>query len=587
MACISSRNLSLIALFITLFVSSCSAGWVLTDDYNPSNFFSKFSFWTDADPTHGHVDYVDQATAEQAGLIKRRNGGIYMGVDYTNKAPNGRQSVRLTSYAKYNVGSLMILDLKHMPVGCGTWPAYWTVGPNWPAGGEIDIIEGVHNQAHNAMTLHTSEGCTINANPLMTGSIVTPNCYIKAPGQWDNAGCSISTPQTNTYGRGLNRIGGGVYAMTWQKASIRVWFFPRGAIPGDITAGKPTPAKWGKPLSQFQGGCNIPQFFKDNQIVFDTTFCGDWAGNVWAQSGCQTDRYPTCQSFVSDNPGAFKNAFWQINSLKVYTQSAAPVSSPISQAPPTTTSQSTSAYVTTSAVTDNNNPQNNDNSQDNNDNNDNNNNSSSNNNGDGNTATNNPNPVNPVVSGSLLVVPSNPTPASINNNNGNSASGTSGSSQGATSGSSSSGVSSGSGQASSSLNVVVGANGKLMLGPGKRDTGAEPEASASASKPAPEPEAAAKVAAVTPVPQVLSEESLENVEPLVPGAGAVAERPMYVSAREAPVEEHGDKEEEEEEEGENEEVLAMLEREKRRKGRHGHLKRHVRPVGARGGVFLH
>ena len=23
--------------------------------------------------------------------------------------------------------------------GCGTWPAFWLVGPNWPNGGEIDV----------------------------------------------------------------------------------------------------------------------------------------------------------------------------------------------------------------------------------------------------------------------------------------------------------------------------------------------------------------------------------------------------------------------------------------------------------------
>ena len=54
-----------------------------------------------------------------------------MGVDHTNVTPNGRPSVRLTSKKSYDSG-LVILDLAHMPVGCGTWPAFWTVGPNWP-----------------------------------------------------------------------------------------------------------------------------------------------------------------------------------------------------------------------------------------------------------------------------------------------------------------------------------------------------------------------------------------------------------------------------------------------------------------------
>lgn len=29
------------------------------DIYLPSNFFSKFNFFTDADPTHGYVEYVE------------------------------------------------------------------------------------------------------------------------------------------------------------------------------------------------------------------------------------------------------------------------------------------------------------------------------------------------------------------------------------------------------------------------------------------------------------------------------------------------------------------------------------------------
>ncbi|PSK42536.1 hypothetical protein B9Z65_4450 [Elsinoe australis] len=572
MACI----FSLLPL-LTFLVSSTSAGWVLKDDYNPSNFFSKFSFWTSEDPTHGFVQYVDQDTATKNGLIKQRNGGIYMGVDYTNNAPQGRQSVRLTSYAKYNTGTLMLLDLKHMPVGCGTWPAYWTVGPNWPAGGEIDIIEGVHNQAHNAMTLHTSNGCSINPNNVMTGSIVTNNCYVNAPGQWDNAGCGTTTPQTNTYGRGLNKIQGGVYAMAWQKENIRVWFFPRGAIPADITSGSPKPAGWGRPLALFSGSCNIPQFFKDNQIVFDTTFCGDWAGNVWADSGCKSDKYPTCESYVQNNPAAFKNAFWQINSLKVYTST-----NPVSKAPSqvlSSSSSSSSAYVPATSATNNNNNDNN--SQENNDNNSQNNNDNLNSNPQTNnninpqpqqstTASNDDDAIAPNVVGSLLVVPTAPsllrgknvvsnnvpapTSVAITASNPGQSSGDQkgGQASGKAQGGASAGTPGGAGvsgattSSSSAMNVVVGDGGKLMLGPSKRDAGAE---------------------AVD-----------MDMEKQVPVTAPVT-RPMFVTAREEPVGEHAEEEV-------NEEVLEVLAREKRRKGRHGHLKRHVRPVELRGGVFV-
>ena len=36
---------------------------------------------------------------------------------------------------------------------------------SWPNNGEIDVLEGVDNQATNAMTLHTSSGCNFKNIP--------------------------------------------------------------------------------------------------------------------------------------------------------------------------------------------------------------------------------------------------------------------------------------------------------------------------------------------------------------------------------------------------------------------------------------
>lgn len=54
----------------------------------------------------------------------------------------GRKSVRISSIQTYT-DSLLVLDVAHMPEGCATWPAFWTVTADqtWPAGGEIDIVE--------------------------------------------------------------------------------------------------------------------------------------------------------------------------------------------------------------------------------------------------------------------------------------------------------------------------------------------------------------------------------------------------------------------------------------------------------------
>lgn len=54
--------------------------------------------------------------------------------------PASVPSVRVSSKKTYNAGTLFLADIQAMPTGCATWPAYWTVGPNWPNGGEVDII---------------------------------------------------------------------------------------------------------------------------------------------------------------------------------------------------------------------------------------------------------------------------------------------------------------------------------------------------------------------------------------------------------------------------------------------------------------
>ncbi len=62
----------------------------------------------------------------------------------TLSSVRGRDSVRISSQESWD-DAIFVLDLEHMPTGCATWPAFWTMsatGP-WPAGGEIDIIEGM------------------------------------------------------------------------------------------------------------------------------------------------------------------------------------------------------------------------------------------------------------------------------------------------------------------------------------------------------------------------------------------------------------------------------------------------------------
>lgn len=106
--------------------------------------------------------------------------------------------------------------------------------------------------------------------------------------------------------------------MQWASTGIYVWFWQRGQVPADILAETPNTAGWGVPLASFSGsGCDFDEMFGDMNIIFDTTFCGQWAGDAWGSSQCAS-LAPTCDQYVALNPGAFLDAYWSIESVKVY-----------------------------------------------------------------------------------------------------------------------------------------------------------------------------------------------------------------------------------------------------------------------------
>ena len=97
----------------------------LVEDWTANNFFNNFDFFNAPDPTHGTVEYVDRAIAQQANLVSIGNNSVILSPDSTTVLNSGgRKSVRLQSKRKFR-GGLFIFDASHMPVGCGTWPAFW------------------------------------------------------------------------------------------------------------------------------------------------------------------------------------------------------------------------------------------------------------------------------------------------------------------------------------------------------------------------------------------------------------------------------------------------------------------------------
>lgn len=105
--------------------------------------------------------------------------------------------------------------------------------------------------------------------------------------------------------------------MEWTSQHINVWFFPRNNIPSTIQSGEPDVSKFGQPMANFLG-CDLDNYFYNHAIVFDTTFCGTWAGETFNNDGCSAS---SCVEYVAGNPSAFKDAYWSVNSVKVYQQS--------------------------------------------------------------------------------------------------------------------------------------------------------------------------------------------------------------------------------------------------------------------------
>ncbi|KAF2098069.1 glycoside hydrolase family 16 protein, partial [Rhizodiscina lignyota] len=294
--------------------------YALQDVYQGDGFFDNFNFFSAADPTHGFVKYLNHSEAVTHGLINTSSGVAVFGADGFNTIydNSGRSSIRIESKKSYTHG-LFIADISHMPGSlCGIWPAFWTLGSGeWPGNGEIDIIEGVNLNEVNAFTLHTSDVCIMN-NTRETGTLETDNCAVS----YSTTGCTGKASGNNTYGDGFNDIKGGVYAMQWTSQFIKIWFFPRDSIPDSISRGAPEVSEFGTPQANFHGSCDIDEHFKKHRIVFDTTFCGDFAGSVYHQSTCPQvegmDSMGSCIDYVKNNPSDYLDAFWSVNYIKVY-----------------------------------------------------------------------------------------------------------------------------------------------------------------------------------------------------------------------------------------------------------------------------
>ncbi|PKI84511.1 hypothetical protein MVES_001720 [Malassezia vespertilionis] len=288
------------------------------------NFFDEFWFWDAPDPTHSAVRYVDAKTARAENLtyVDSYTNKFVMQVDYEGKAvplgqtnSTGRKSVRIHSKRLFGDG-LYVIKASHMPVGCGTWPAFWTSNKgDWPVGGEIDIIEGVYNSKVNMASLHTLDGCMIpkNVSTIQQGHLDRTNCSYQP-------GCASSFSDKQSWGDRFNTNNGGYFAMMRDTQlgglGIQVWFWPAFVDPQEIplavsAAARKAPGtvdtvvdigSFGAPQAFFgadmgsKSSCEMSKLFHKHEIIFNIALC--------------------------ENGSQLSNARWEVDYVRIYSAGA-------------------------------------------------------------------------------------------------------------------------------------------------------------------------------------------------------------------------------------------------------------------------
>ncbi|KAG6913850.1 hypothetical protein DXG01_003841 [Tephrocybe rancida] len=317
-------------------------GYDLVRDYSGITFFDEWDFYGGYDNlTLGDVVWLDRDNAYGQGLAYiNAAGNAILKVDNEHSVAlnEKRASVRITTQAAYDVGSVWIADM--------VWPAFWTMGPNWPNNGEIDIMEGINMMDHNQMALHTLLGCMHSTPPNQMGISQELDCS-------KPSGCVVAETAPNSFQAGFVAAGGGVFAAQFDVAGIFIWFWSRPNIPQSVlriqSASLPLDVSdWGPPSGSFPATtCNITQFFSPQNLVLDITLCGTWAGLPEEYLPTCGNSGPTTQCY-NDNvvgPGArYNDAYFEIKYVRAYTTGGiapTPTAAAVAIAPPRTTTQHT------------------------------------------------------------------------------------------------------------------------------------------------------------------------------------------------------------------------------------------------------
>ncbi|WWD07380.1 hypothetical protein V865_005478 [Kwoniella europaea PYCC6329] len=322
---ISKLSTSLLAVVLAL-GGVQAAQYPLTESHHGTTFFDGWRFPAETydNTTNGDTFW---ATAQNTSLLYTNDAGrVILKVDNTTSVPYNekRYAPKLLSKNTYGPGTVFVMDAVHLPYGCSVWGAFWTQGANWPAGGEIDIFEGINQRKENMMALHTSGGtCTIDQNSQMVGRIDATDCDQSAN---SGSGCTVYDQNENSYGEAFSQAGGGIFVTEWTNDAIKIWFISRSNVPDSLSATADTfdTSVLGTPTAEYSSStCDITNLFEPQTLTLNIALCGDFAGlpALLEQTCPVLEGDKTCYTtyVIDDASATYANAYFELNYINIYT----------------------------------------------------------------------------------------------------------------------------------------------------------------------------------------------------------------------------------------------------------------------------
>ena len=328
------------------------------------------------DPTCGNVAYIDEfddtTSSEKLISIEGKHLQLKLGkpthrkttdeiLSYLNQNTSDTNknvfpSIRLTSTKSFKNDKQHVFVLKaKLPYGRSLWPAWWLTGTDsgdqstlntkWPTNGEIDIIELVNEQNQFKNVLHMCKKCNSRWKKGLNDKWgKSKDCE----GEF-NSGCfeGTETPLKDP---------SGVFACWWNPetkdatiddnkvtilGSIQFyyWEYDKGDFDGGPMSSNPNPTTWDKDMmagveywkTKGEGGSDDKTAdcdkatcqFNDMKMIFNTTVCGDWAGNIFDPDDAGDNSVKKCLDYIntSDGSTAIQKQKWDISYIAAFSKS--------------------------------------------------------------------------------------------------------------------------------------------------------------------------------------------------------------------------------------------------------------------------